>query len=281
MRGTSEVIGVVVGDLADPFFAPVVAGVQDQASPAGRLALICATGGDPMGELTHLDQLRRLGAGGVILVGGAVDGPRPELTERLAGLLRAGIRVVLCGRPPITGLPSVPAVTFDNAGGTTRLVEHLTAAGHRRIGYIMGPPRRSTTTERLAGFRSAAPGHDPRLVTGGEFTWESGWHAGQMLLRHKDLTAIVAANDLMAAGALAAARADGRSVPAQLSVAGFDDIECCQDTCPPLTTVHLPLREAGAAAGRLACGLDEPPRGGVIRLDAELVVRDTTGRVRA
>jgi LacI family transcriptional regulator len=188
--------------------------------------------------------------------------------------------VVLCGRPPIPDLPQATAITFDNTGGTMRLVEYLAGLGHRRIGYITGPAGQSTAQERLHGFRITARDHDPALVAEGTFTRESGRVAGRELLQRKDVTAIVAANDLMAAGALAAVRADGLSVPDHVSVAGFDDIEFCQDTHPPLTTVRLPLREAGAAAGGIACGLAQPPAAGVIRLNADLVVRGTTRQVR-
>lgn len=279
----SEVVGVIVGDMSDPFFAHIVAGVQDQTFVAHQLALVCSTGGDPQRELGQLEHLRRLRARGVILIGGALrdqDHER-ELTRQLAGFVQRGSRVVLCGRPPIPDLPQACAITFDNTGGTMRLIEYLTGLGHHRIGYVTGPPLRSTTRERLHGFRLATHDHDPALVVEGAFTRESGWRAGQQLLQDKSVTAVVAANDLMAAGALAAVRADGRPVPGGMSVAGFDDIEFCQDTHPPLTTVHLPLREAGAQAGRIACGLERPPADGVVRLGAELVVRDTTGPARS
>ncbi|MFC0105384.1 LacI family DNA-binding transcriptional regulator [Kibdelosporangium aridum] len=279
----SEVIGVVVGDMSDPFFAHIVAGVQDQTFLAGQLALVCSTGSDPMREIGQLEHLRRLRADGVILVGGSVRdaGHQRELTRLLGGFHNRGARIVLCGRPPIPDLPGACAITFDNTGGTLRLMEHLKALGHTRIGYVTGPPLRSTSTERLHGYQIAAPGHDPSLIEQGTFTRESGWAASRKLLLRNDITAIVAANDLMAAGALAAVRSAGLSVPESISVAGFDDIEFCQDTHPPLTTVRLPLREAGAMAGRIACGLDAAPPSGVIRLGADLVVRATTSRVKA
>jgi LacI family transcriptional regulator len=274
----SDVIGVIVGDMSDPFFAHIVAGVQDQTFLATQLALVCSTGGDPQREIGQLEHLRRLRARGVILAGGAIGGPehQQELSRQLGGFIKRGAQVVLCGRPAIPDLPGASTITFDNTGGTVRLVEYLVGLGHRRIGYITGPPQRSTTRERLDGFRRATPDHDSRLVVEGAFTRESGWAAGEDLLQDPSITAIVAANDLMAAGALAAARAHGRPVPARVSVAGFDDIEICQDTYPPLTTVRVPLREAGARAGRIACGLDEPPTG-IVRLDTDLLVRHTTG----
>jgi LacI family transcriptional regulator len=277
---SSEVVGVLAGDLCDPYFGHVIAGIHDQASASGHLALVCSTGGDPRRELEQLRQLRRLRAGGVILLGGALcdAGHQSQLRDQLAGLIRRGGRVVLCGRPPIAGLPGASAITFDNSGGATRLVEFLTGLGHRRIGYITGPLSLSTARERLHGFRIAARHHDPGLMAEGDLTRESGRLAARQLLRHKGITAIVGANGLMAAGALMAARDLRRSVPGELAVAGFDDVPAGLDTDPPLTTVRLPLREAGALAGRIACGVEDPAA--VTRLGAELVVRGTTGRVK-
>ena len=204
-----------------------------------------------------------------------------ELSRQLTGFLRRGCRVVLCGRPPIPDLPQATAITFDNTGGTMRLVEYLAGLGHRRIGYITGPLGQSTSRERLHGFRISARDHDPR----------GGWsrRARSPASRDGSRVETVAAQRHhrdrrgqrpVAAGALAAVRAEGRPVPQQVSVAGFDDIEFCQDTHPPLTTVRLPLRQAGATAGGIACGLAQPPAAGVIRLNADLVVRGTTGQVR-
>ncbi|ANN18324.1 hypothetical protein SD37_23595 [Amycolatopsis orientalis] len=275
----SGVIGVLVADLTDPFSARIIDGVQHQMFLADHLALVCSTGDDPLREIAQLDRLRRLRARGVILIGGTVRGLRHrlELSKLLKDFLRRGADVVLCGRPPLPGLHQASTITFDNVGGTIRLIEFLIGLGHRRIGYLTGPPRDPATRERLRGFRAATREHDPRLVVEGAFTWDSGWRASQELLRHNDVTAIVAANDLMARGALAAARALGKAVPGQLSVAGFGDAGFCRDTRPPLTTVRLPLQEAGAEAGRLACGIGAPPRTGVLRLGSELVVRRTTG----
>lgn len=277
----SGVIGVLVGDMSDPSCAQIIDGVQNQMFLADHLALVCNTGDDPLREIAQLEQLRRLRARGVILIGGTIrgQGHRLQLSRLLNGFLRRGADVVLCGRPSIPGLHQATTIAFDNTGGTIRLIEFLTGLGHRRIGYITGPPRHSATKERLRGFRTATRGHDPSLVVEGTFTWDSGWNAGQELLRRNDVTAIVAANDLMARGALAAARAFGRSVPGQVSIAGFEDTDFCRDTRPPLTTVRLPLQEAGTQAGRLACGLGQPPSTGMLWLGSDLVVRQTTGRV--
>jgi LacI family transcriptional regulator len=275
----SGVIGVLVADLTDPCSARIIDGVQHQIFLADHLALVCSTGDDPLREIAQLERLRRLRARGVILVGGGVRGLRHrlELSKLLKDFLRRGAEVVLCGRPPLPGLPQATAITFDNIGGTIKLIEFLTGLGHRRIGYLTGPSHDTATRERLRGFRTATREHDPSLVVEGAVTWDSGWRGSQELLRHNEVTAIVAANDLMARGALAAARALGHAVPGQLSVAGFGDAGFCRDTRPPLTTVRLPLQEAGAEAGRLACGIGVRPRTGVLRLGSDLVVRRTTG----
>ncbi|HCA86108.1 MAG TPA: LacI family transcriptional regulator, partial [Streptomyces sp.] len=198
----------------------------------------------------------------------------------------AGTRVVLCGRPPLPpdgeGEPIATTLAFDNRGGAQRLTEHLLALGHRRIGYVTGPSDRTTTRHRLEGHRAAlaaaglADGSE-RLTVHGSFDRSSGYDATVELLRRQpDLTAVVAANDTIALGACAALRDRGLRIPQDVSVAGFDDLPFSADAVPALTTVRLPLHEAGARAGRLAMGRDTPPPGGVATIRADLMARAST-----
>lgn len=155
-------------------------------------------------------------------------------------------------------------IAFDNRGGARRLTEHLLSLGHRRIGCVAGPVERSTTRHRLEGHRAAlatyglAPqtsnGADPGEIPGqpvvhGGYDRSSGYDGALELLR-KDptVTAIVAANDTAALGVCAALRDRGLSVPGDISVAGFDDLPFSADASPALTTVRIPLHEAGARA---------------------------------
>lgn len=292
---TSDLVGILVNDIADPFFGIMAGAVQSEiGGPGGRaggerMAVVCNTGGSPERELTYLTLLQRQRAAAVVLTGGALEDPAhaAAMSAKLARLADAGTRIVLCGRPPLEDSDAVAAtLTFDNRSGGRRLTEHLLTLGHRRIGYVAGPMERTTTRHRLEGHRdalaasgagNAGKGDQDELTVHGPYTRRSGYEATLELLRRSpDLTAIVAANDTVALGASAALRDQGLRIPEDISVAGFDDLPFSVDAVPALTTVRLPLYEAGARAGRLATGAEEAPPGGVATIGAELMVRGST-----
>jgi LacI family transcriptional regulator len=295
---TSDLIGVLVNDVADPFFGLIASAVQGEIGAGsgpggGKLAVVCNTGGSPEAELTYLTLLERQRAAGVVLTGSAVESAEhtAAVTARLTRLAASGTRVVLCGRPPLAlpgGAPAPATVAFDNRGGARRLTEHLLSLGHRRIGYVSGPVERSTTRHRLEGHRAAltagggrtAPGleeYAERLTVHGTYDRASGYDAAlELLRRDAGLTAIVAANDTVALGVCAALRDRGLSIPGDVSVAGFDDLPFSADVSPALTTVRIPLHEAGARAGKLVMGRLSPPPGGVATIGTELMVRGST-----
>ncbi|MEG3628746.1 LacI family DNA-binding transcriptional regulator [Streptomyces poriticola] len=289
---TSDLVGILVDDIADPFFGIMASAIQSEiGGPGGRaggerLAVVCNTGGSPERELTYLTLLQRQRAAAVVLTGGAVDDAehRAAVAAKLRRLSEAGTRVVLCGRPPV---PDTGAVTlaFDNRGGGRELTGHLIALGHRRLGYLAGPEERTTARHRLEGHRAALAAHgiedDPCRTVHGRYDRQSGYEATLELLRRDPaLTAVVAANDSVALGVCAALRDSGHHIPGDVSVAGFDDLPCSIDTVPALTTVRLPLARAGARAGRIAAGREEPPPGGIATLRGELMVRGSSGAPR-
>ncbi|MFG3258127.1 LacI family DNA-binding transcriptional regulator [Streptomyces sp. NPDC048172] len=330
---SSDLVGILVHDIADPFFGIIAGAVQsemgDGAEGGGRngrkLAVVCNTGGSPERELTYLTLLQRQRAAAVVLTGGAVEHPEhsPALASRLRRLAEGGTKVVLCGRPPLpepgatadTSSAPVPAprtapdesqggagggarpdghgivtVSFDNKGGARRLTEHLLALGHRTIGYVAGPAERTTTRDRLDGHRLALGAHSPGLledaerltVHGGAYDRSSGYDGALELLRRApQVTAVLAANDTVALGICAALRDQGLRIPEDISVAGFDDLPFSADAAPALTTVRLPLHDAGVRAGRLALGRQAPPPGGVATVQAELMARASTAPPRA
>ncbi|MCZ4118949.1 LacI family DNA-binding transcriptional regulator [Streptomyces sp. H39-S7] len=297
---TSDLVGVLVNDVADPFFGLIASAVQaeisDSSAPGGgKLAVVCNTGGSPEAELTYLTLLERQRAAGVVITGGAVEGAEHSaaVAARLARLAGSGTRIVLCGRPPLdhpgTEIP-VATVAFDNHGGARRLTEHLLSLGHRRIGYVAGPADRTTTRHRLEGHRAALADHGlpsagpavDRLTVHGSYDRSSGYDAALELLRREpSLTAVLAANDTVALGVCAAVRDQGLRIPDDVSVAGFDDLPFSVDTAPALTTVRIPLQEAGARAGRLVMGRQAPPPGGLATIRTELMVRASTAGPRA
>ncbi|MEU8762015.1 LacI family DNA-binding transcriptional regulator [Streptomyces sp. NPDC048659] len=289
---TSDLVGILVNDIADPFFGILAGAAQSAIGEHGsgrgggeKLAVVCNTGGSPERELTYLTLLQRQRAAAVILTGGTLEDPAhlAATAAKLARLADAGTRVVLCGRPPVPGDTTATTLAFDNRTGGRLLTEHLLALGHRRIGYVAGPADRTTTRHRLEGHRAAlaAAGVPEGPAVYGRYDRPSGYEAtAELLRRDPALTAVVAANDTVALGVCAALRERGLSVPDDVSVAGFDDLPFALDAVPALTTVRLPLHEAGLRAGRLAMGAEATPPEGLPPVPAELVVRGSTGRPR-
>ncbi|MER5894168.1 LacI family DNA-binding transcriptional regulator [Streptomyces sp. NPDC001876] len=295
---TSDLVGILVNDIADPFFGIMAGAAQTEIGGPGdgsgrgggeKLAVVCNTGGSPERELTYLTLLQRQRAAAVVLTGGALEDPAHQaaMATKLAKLADAGTRIVFCGRPPLPDTDAVVAsLAFDNRGGGRRLTEHLVSLGHRRIAYVAGPLERTTTRHRLEGHREAMKaaglyGDEERLTVHGPYDRRSGYEATLELLRREpDVTAVVAANDTVALGAAAAIRERGLRIPEDVSVAGFDDLPFSVDAVPALTTVRLPLFEAGARAGRLAMGKEKPPTGGITTISAELMVRGSTAPPR-
>ncbi|MEU0146348.1 LacI family DNA-binding transcriptional regulator [Streptomyces sp. NPDC006288] len=291
---TSDLVGILVNDIADPFFGIMAGAAQSEIGGPGdgsgraggeKLAVVCNTGGSPERELTYLTLLQRQRAAAVVLTGGALEDPAHQaaMAAKLAKLADAGTRIVFCGRPPLPeGDALLAALAFDNRGGARRLTEHLITLGHRRIGYVAGPLERTTTRHRLEGHREAMKaaglyGDEENVTVHGPYDRSSGYDATLELLRREPaVTAVVAANDTVALGACAALRDRGLRIPQDVSVAGFDDLPFSVDAVPALTTVRLPLHEAGARAGRLAMGKETPPPGGVATIEAELMVRGST-----
>ncbi|QPP08723.1 LacI family transcriptional regulator [Streptomyces bathyalis] len=320
---TSDLVGVLVNDIADPFFGIIASAVQSEMGAVGqggggqKLAVVCNTGGSTESELSYLTHLQRQRAAAVVLTGSGVEDEKhgAALATRLRRLAAGGTRIVLCGRPPLAPeqqdthqgpereQPRPPqengrdgegradsgdgivTLAFDNRGGSRRLTEHLLSLGHRSIGYVTGPSDRTTTRDRLEGHRLAIRARAPELladaeqftVHGGAYDRSSGYDGALELLRRvPGLTAVLAANDTVALGVCAALRDQGLRIPEDVSVAGFDDLPFSADASPTLTTVRIPLHDAGARAGRLALGRETPPPGGVATVRTELMARGST-----
>jgi LacI family transcriptional regulator len=272
-RARSSTVGLIVHDVADPYFAAIATGAMHAAHAEGVMVMMAATFRDPELELDYLGRLRAQGARGVLLAGSGSTDERVSgrLAEAIAAFTREGGRVAAIGARPDT---AVDAVVPDNAAGARLARAHLEALGHSRIGVVSGPGTLLTVSQRLAGL-----GEGLQVVADADFTREGGYQATRKLLaEHPDLTALIALNDLMAAGVLAAAHEAGRAVPGDLSVIGFDDLPFAADLSPALTTVRLPLCHMGerAMALLLADSDDASPR--TEEIPVELVVRASTAR---
>ena len=274
-RSHRSIVGVVVHDVSDPYFAEITRGLQRVATEHGRLVIICNTYRDPERELEYVEVLRAHQAAAIILAGsGYHDAAYTErLGARLLGYEQTGGRVAVIGRHEHAGDAVVP----DNEEGGFLAGDHLFGLGHTEVGVIAGPRALTTTTDRLAGLRRAARKHHRKLpakrIAYADFDRDGGAAAAASLLAaHPEVTALAALNDSMAVGALACLRTMDRRV----SVIGFDDMPVARDVTPTLSSIRLPLAEMGARAMTLALAeAGDSPR--VERIGAELVARDSTG----
>lgn len=253
-------IGIVVPDLENPLFPPLVRGAEQTLGGAGYSLLVGNTDNEQAHTEAVIAALIDRRVDGLILATAELDNA-PE-----AWIRDAGTPVVLVNRA--SSDDSIPAIVGDDHVGIGLAVDHLVALGHRRIGHVAGPLRLSTGAGREAAFRAhmARQGLDPGAVAAAEwFQIEPGEAAARALLeRHPDLTAIVAGNDLLALGTLRAAAAAGRAVPDALSLTGYNDMPFVDMMQPPLTTVRVPARTMGELAAdvllRIITGSGDEPR---------------------
>lgn len=270
----THTLGLIVPDLSNPYYAEILRGAEDIASSNNYAVIICNTENKPEKTEVSVEVLMQKRVDGIIISGGATE---YELLE--SEMVAKGPEIVIVGRYR-TGFPSV---RVDNRGGSRRVVEHLLSLGHRRIGFISGPKVSTAVQDRLAGYRKALRDHglsvEARLIVPGEFTERSGYEGMTRLLDLAEPpSAVVAANDRMAIGAMAAIRARGRSIPDDVAVAGFDDITMASYTNPPLTTVSLPGYLMGQTAASLMLELlaSDQPAHRLRNLPTTLIPRGST-----
>jgi LacI family transcriptional regulator len=249
----SHTIGIVLPDVHGEFFSEVIRGVDVAARHAGYHILVSGSHSD-VGEMLEVLEAMR----------GRVDG----LVVMAPDVALASLHQSLPSDLPLVLLNSTDAgrdaITIDNYGGARAMMRHLAELGHVHIAFIQGPSHNVDARERLRGFRQAMRGLDvksPRsLEFAGDFTEESGHAAGLKILTASPRpTAIFAANDSMAVGALAALAEAGVEVPDEMSVAGFDDIPIARYVTPPLTTIRIDTADLGRRAfGLLLDAIEHP-----------------------
>ncbi|MFV0286708.1 MAG: LacI family DNA-binding transcriptional regulator [Demequina sp.] len=264
--GRSRHLGLVLPDLANPFFATVAKGVQAQARGTRRSVLVADTDEDVRAEREVVEDLQP-GVDGLLLCS-------PRIGEDEIRSIASHGPVVIVNRE-VDGLASV---SFDVASGVHAALEHLRALGHRRIAYVGGPATSWSDARRRAAL-GEVNGLDI-VDIGGQRPVHQGGVAAADLVVAAGATAVLAYNDLVALGVMSRLRARGLSVPEDISVVGFDDIPAASYVSPALTTVALPLTRAGHEATTLLDGLNEAVDPPTLRLPVELVVRDSTGPVR-
>ena len=274
---TTTTVGLVVGDIENPFFAAAARGLADVMDAHGYTVLLANADEDAGRERRAVDALRARQVDGMVVV------PAPGASpEHLAELVTAGVPLVLLDRA-VVGV-AADSVLVRNVAGARAAVAHLAGLGHRRIGVVSDSPEITSSAERIQGYRQAlraagiAP--EPGLISIGGPTRDDGEAAALRLLDRPDRpTAVFTANNFMTVGALRAARSLGLRIPEDVALVGFDDLEWTTLVQPPVTVVRQPVADLGRVAGerllRRLEGDTGPPKR--IRLDANLIVRGSCG----
>jgi LacI family transcriptional regulator len=272
----SLTIGVLIPDLTNPLFPPIIRGIEDRLAEHGYVALIGNTDADIAKERLVFDQLRARHVDGFVL-GTATAG-----SPILADAADADVPVVLMNRTS-QDYP-FSSVSVDSEQGVRAAVAHLVSLGHTRIGHIAGPQDASTGSSRLRGFQAGMAAHqlpvdDGQVVYAGAYSLEEGTRCGRLLLGPGlDLTAVVAANDMLAIGCYGALDELGLRCPADVSVVGFNDMPFIDRLHPPLSSVRFPHYQLGTEAATLLVERIEVRDSAVkmLFLAPELVVRGST-----
>jgi DNA-binding LacI/PurR family transcriptional regulator len=276
LRGrTPRMIGLIVPELQNPIFpafAEVVAGALAQR---GFNAVLCTRTGS-MSEAEYVEMLLERQVSGMVFAGGQyaeADAPH----DHYARLLRLRLPVVLVNAA--AEHLDFPRVSTDDAVAMEQAHSHLAYLGHERIGLILGPPDHVPSLRKLEAFERLTGSGE--LVERTRFSLEGG-HAAATRLLASGVTAIICASDPLALGAIRAVRRAGMSVPADVSVVGYDDSAFMSCTDPPLTTVRQPIDAVGRAAVELLTGQIEGAQVAADELffEPEIVARGSTAAAR-
>ena len=274
----ANAIAVIAPDLSNPFFSSIIAGIEQIAGPNGYGVLVTESTMTGQGAFDHSRLLTSARVDGFVVLDGLMD--LSQLSNRAKSASQVPV-VSACEYPE--DIPA-PSVTVDNAGGAEKAVRHLAELGHTKIGHITGPRGNILTTTRLQGFRAGLKAmgltvHEDYILPG-DFNLEAGKLAAEIWRTMKDRpTAMFCASDQQAFGFISQLSRQGFSVPEDVSVIGFDDIEVSGFFVPALTTISQPRLELGRMAARML--LDringQSHREGLHpQLDVTLVVRDST-----
>lgn len=272
----SHTVGVVIPDLTNPLFPPIMRGIDDVLEPLGYSALLVNTDNDKDREAKQIASLRARQVDGLIVATALLDDPR---MDRLAS---EHIPLVLINRRMDSS--TLPSVTGDEATGVHLAVRHLAELGHRDIAHLAGPQTTSTGKVRLRAYRQALqdlglPYNDDLVVDTEAWTESQGAQGlGRLFDRNVPFTAVLAGNDLHALGCYDLLRERGISCPDEISVVGFNDMPIVDKLSPSLTTVHIPQYQVGAEAARLFLDRirDKHAPAKSVLLPLELIVRDST-----
>ena len=279
--GRTDTLGLVIPDNSNPFFAALARGIEEAGFEAGYTTILANSNERPDREHRYVSTLVSKRVDGLIL------SPSRGDHRTLTRLLRnARMPIVVVDRE--VDLPNADVVLYDNEGGSYEAARHLLELGHTSIGCVAGPADATSAAERVKGFRRAIAAARLELpehaVVEADFHFSGGREATARLLNTNErFTALVAGNDLMAAGAIRELHERGLSVPRDVSVIGFDDAPLAEMISPALTTMRQPLQEMAHTAVSLLLGRIAGSDGAAATrhvLPTSLVVRESTAPPR-
>jgi DNA-binding LacI/PurR family transcriptional regulator len=271
----TNTIGIIVDDILSPFVPPIVRGIQDCINELDYLGLIINTDWDPKQEEDAINTLVSRPVDGIIFV----EYPHVATNEMLEQSDKPYIFV-----HRLFGSSIKNSIVPDDRYGAALAVKHLVSLGHQRIAYINGPESWHSAQRRWAGYKDELAVHgidfEPNLAQPGDWEFEGGYRAAKNLSQVKDRpTAIFAANDLMALGAIYAIQDAGLNVPEDIAVVGYDNREIAKIFRPRITTVSMPVYEMGKAAAELLVKQFSEGREDVeeIKIRGQLFIRESCG----
>ena len=270
--GVRHLLGLIIPDIQNPFFAEMARGVEDVAYAHKFAVMLCNSDEDLKKEAFYLDVLQAESVDGLIL---------PPINERdpvVLEFVERGVPVVTVDRS--LAHRSIDKVEVDNHRGAYEAVEHLIRLGHQRIGLIAGRMNVSTSRERRLGYEDALAAHklplNPHFIRSGDFKQASGRAiADELLSLPVPPTALFVLNNLMTVGALETIHRRKLQIPRDIAIIGFDDLPWAEALDPPLTVVRQPAYEVGQAAAELLLKrLEEPDRAEThLKLRPRLIIR--------
>ncbi len=277
----SQTVGVIVHDISDPYFGEIVKGLEDGLHAKEYRLFVASSDRDPVKELDYVRAFHAHQVDAIVFAASSLTDPSyTETLETLSARFRArgGVVVVLSDH-----VLEGPRVRFDNRRAVADMLGYLVGRGHRKVGYITGPPELLVSRVRLAGFTTAVAEFGlptgPEYIANGGFTVTGGGAAMHQLLENVDVTAVIAASDLMAIGAMRHLLATGVAVPKDMSVAGLDDIPIAEYGPVPLTTMRVPTYEIGQKGASL---LLEALAGGLpddVVLQGKIIERESVASI--
>lgn len=275
--GRSQILGLVISDILNPFFPEIIRSFQAQALLQERDTLVMHTNYDPQRALIFAQRLLGARVPGVAVLTTEIC---PQIMQILA---ENKICAVYLDHGQVS--PCISTISIDYRTGIAEAIAHLKSLGHRQIGFLGGPPHLPSARARRQAFE-ASVGEDPELASTGvesDFTVKGGYFATAKLLSASRPSAILAANDLMAIGALHCAFDRNIRVPQDLSIIGFDNISFTEYTQPALTTIDQPATEIGRVAFETLWEMIRDPKhdGRELHIQTHLVPRYSTAPLGA